>query len=784
MNGSARRETSLSSTTMGAPSRTRHLGRAVGVSSVALALGGCSLIQNTVGSIVSPPGRPIIVDGYRVPRGAWWPDHLVAGVSRIDITPPPGFATGGHGPAGGLARGYWTRLYARAFFFADPQGHPLILVTCDLFAVPGGLAREVGRRIALQWGDSGLSVSPEAVIVAATHTHQGPGNFLTAGVFNAYGSKYPGFDRRLFSFLVDRVTLAASTAIADGYVHKEPAVILRRTAAVPHPLQLNRSPRTYMANWNATRLMDALHAADVDCTRGPERDEARLDWDLPNCPRLRATDPTMTVLDVVRGADSIGRLIFFAVHPTVLIHTAGVYSSDFVGHAVTAMEEARAARGGARVVVGFFNGGEGDVTARRGARDLRDVLRVSRDFRASVEFVESTQPADVPVPRIVTRQAILRPGHSRLPKEPMVGAPALGGGENDRTVLYLLGWRGDLHEIPAKGQGGKLGALEAQLVPGLDLTPMLAPPRTFPTQIPVGYVELGAFALGTVPAEPSTATAAMIRDSLGSRGAHGAFELISLANEYSAYIASPDEYEMQDYMGGMTVWGPREGPIFAWALQCLQRMDQAPDTCPGLTRHDPSRVPRMKFSPGPPPPRIRGFKLFGPTALGEAFTSDDDEMSDIVRDSSGQPARNLPIAEWTECITGDSAEFAAAASRTISILELTATGWTPRAVVADDSVSAGAPLPDDDRGSNFLTVMRSAPPKHGPRKHQRRMAAVWLAPILERGPLAGRYKFRLTTRTSDGSAIDQHDSPEFQVQTLPAARRPPVQITTPACPAA
>src|SRR4051812_29163357 len=43
--------------------------------------------------------------------------RFVAGVGKAELTPPPGIPLGGHGPAGRVSRGYWTRLYARAFYF-------------------------------------------------------------------------------------------------------------------------------------------------------------------------------------------------------------------------------------------------------------------------------------------------------------------------------------------------------------------------------------------------------------------------------------------------------------------------------------------------------------------------------------------------------------------------------------------------------------------------------------------------------------------------------------------
>ena len=87
---------------------------------------------------------------------------LLAGVGKVDITPPPGYPMGGHSIGGQMARGYWTRLYARAFYFQSAGGHRLALISCDLFAIPACLHAEVVHD---------LGLPPEELILAATHTH-------------------------------------------------------------------------------------------------------------------------------------------------------------------------------------------------------------------------------------------------------------------------------------------------------------------------------------------------------------------------------------------------------------------------------------------------------------------------------------------------------------------------------------------------------------------------------------------------------------------------------------
>jgi len=93
------------------------------------------------------------------------------GVGKVEITPPPGFPTGGHGPAGDVARGYWSRLHARAFYIDDSNGNGIVLVTCDFFAMPLGLRAEVWKNVKTEAAKN--HVSEAGLILSATHTHHG-----------------------------------------------------------------------------------------------------------------------------------------------------------------------------------------------------------------------------------------------------------------------------------------------------------------------------------------------------------------------------------------------------------------------------------------------------------------------------------------------------------------------------------------------------------------------------------------------------------------------------------
>jgi neutral ceramidase len=276
----------------------------------------------------------------------------------------------------------------------------------------------------------------------------------------------------------------------------------------------------------------------------------------------------------------------------------------------------------------------------------------------------------------------------------------------------------------------------------------------------VRYAELGALKLVSMPAELSTASGRMLRESVGD---HGRVEIIGLANEYTSYVATPDEYEVHDYMADATLWGPNEIRVFAWAADCLAR---GATGC-GVQRRDSMRVETRRFSPGKPPGKIRGkIDRFGPSAVGDSLNEADDGLAAVLRDSSGAPERNLPRFEWTEVVRSDREGFAAAARRTVRVQARSAGVWVTR-------FRSGTSLSDDDHGPNFLTLLRSAPDKK--RHDERRWSVLWLAPILEKAVPRGEFRFQVVITKADGKDTEINSCP-FAVNLSPVERHVAVPI--------
>lgn len=713
------------------------------------------------GCVLFTKGAAFEVPGYELPAPAPFVDSFRAGVGKVDITPPAGFPTGGHGPAGSMARGAWTRLYARAFVFADERGNVAVFVSCDLFAIPGGLTAQVAREVGLKWKERGITIPAEAVTLAATHTHQSPGNFLTAAAYNEAASKHSGFSRDLFNFLSRQIVAAIDSAIVDALEHGPADLHVLKGSA--DSLQLNRSPRTFMLNANALSTMDALHPQTTPapkCEPVHETGEARGDFDLFGCPRRRATDPALTVLQITRNGNEVGGMVFYAGHPTVLDPPAPIYSSDFTGVAMSALEKRRSSS--STPVFGFFNGAEGDIVVKRSVRDVREVVAVGNAFADRVEGLLRSAPRGGRLtPVITTRGADLDTtletervcGRSSFAEKPLMGAPALGGAEDDRTVFHGLGYRKGRLGIADNGQGGKLGAFDSHIIPGLRLTDIVAPARKFPKKLPLRYVKIGNFVLATVPGEFSTMAGRRLVDRLRDEtDPKGDVVVVGLANEYTGYVTTAEEYAAQDYMAASTLWGPGEAEVFACRLARLKAESLNATPAP----EEPIVIKEKRYFPGHPPQKYDPRMRFGPRGVGEKRSAADEELGEILLDHRGVPARGLPVVYWTETVP-DEEEFNAAAHRRVSILRAGPKMGRSLSPAADEL--AGSEKIEDDRGTGFVTLLRKAP---SPKETKRMMAAIWLGPILDDRFLEDSYQFRIEFTDGKGKLLRICDSGQFQ----------------------
>jgi neutral ceramidase len=692
---------------------------------------------------------------------------MLAGVGRVDITPPPGFPTGGHGPAGAVSRGHWARLHATAFFFQDHEGRALVLVSCDLFAIPGRIHRDVAEAVKLREHSRRMSLPMQAIVIAATHTHQGPGNFMSAAIYNRFGSVRGGYSVTLRAHLVDRIAEAIDLAVKDALDHRDFDLIVH-TGRMKQSLLRNRSPETFMLNGDRdlimntfnphgqTRGLDSVASAKA-CVAARRQGEPESSWDIEGCPRLRAVDRGLTVLELRRNGTPAALAVFLAMHPTVLLTDTPFYSPDVFGIA-SAINERQLGTKGAVPKVAFFNGAEGDITARRTTRDLRDVVLLADTLARAVRDIRlhGTHTTIERSARIESRLHFATWGDSigahALARRPMGGAAGFGGAEDDRTILYALGWRERIRApVPDPEHGIMQPALDSPLLPGLKLTRFIVGKWRFPYALPFSFSRIGSFALAAVPLEPSTAQGFLIRRELGD-APHGRLEIITLANEYASYAATADEYAAQDYMGASTIGGPEEG---AFVSALLHRLADSTGFRAGGAR--------PIYRPGP-------HKHFGPDELGTGRTAADEGLELVLRDSLRLPHRHLPFFQWEEEHESLTSAIKNTGRRRVEVVRLD-----------------GTVLDDDHTTYGLLTLLNEAPRKSarltaiwvGPRWKSALWTAIWVRPLWDRKP--GAFRFRVTKANGDTicSQAFEIDSRKGVREAVPRAKGgcPGVQVS-------
>jgi neutral ceramidase len=492
----------------------------------------------------------------RVPEidpGSWKAGGVfVAGVGKVDITPPPGLPLFGYSRARtGDAAGVRTRLYARALYLEDARGEHVVLVQCDLGAISALLHLQVARAIVQETG-----ISVDRLLIAATHTHAGPGGYFGVAYYNYWGSNRPGYDPRIVTFLTERIANAVLTA----YRTRAPAKL-----AIGHRtifgLTHNRSLEAYNNNKSQIVSEEVL-------------------WTM--LPEYRAVDPTFTMLRVDQivgtGTQPIGAFTNFAIHGTSVPSSNDLYDGDVHAAAERALEWAIRQHYGVQteVIHALTNGAEGDIAPASTTQNFAEAEHLGLSL--ATKAFEIFQELDMRL----TDAVQLGYNYEELPlhipytvddlvlcQQAMVGVPVLGGSEEGRSVLHgqLLGvYEGARQESPQDCHTWKLKAL--------DFLQDLIPTTDFPTTMTLQTMRINELLLVAVPGEMSTEMGQRLKRTVlqAAQNTHQNLThvaIIGLANQYVSYFTTPEEYALQHYEGASTLYGPASGPVIAARLGYL-----------------------------------------------------------------------------------------------------------------------------------------------------------------------------------------------------------------------
>lgn len=474
-------------------------------------------------------------------------DGLRAGVAQTDITPPrTGYFLGGWTRADRLVEGQSTRLHARAMVL-EQAGRKVALVNVELFMVAGGLQQHVAEAVA----DRGFATSN--VLLTATHTHAGPGGFANYATLNtaapnarmlltdvnALGSLLNPVraDPQLYTFLVRQISAAIRAAddrLAPAVAGWGEEQLLGLTE--------NRSLEAHLAN-HGVRKRPGQGSVEDDPegypgTVDPEVDVLRVDRVLPDGSRR-----------------PLGAWAQFANHATVVKSEIRAYTGDHNAAAMRVAEDAIRREGdvpeGEPVILAFANGAEGDMTvdAVSGPAGADHVGRVEaasilRAWRGAGGALSGGVPVDV-----------------RWTQTCFCGQWVEGGRSSDRAfpgLPFLTGseaGRGPLFDVTRQSLEGVTSG--RTLWPGHGHK-VIVPVGAFPRSVPLTVVRVGDRMIASIPGEPTKEAGARVkRDVLLASSAAGIRKVViaGLANEYINYFTTPEEYDMQHYEGGSTMYG-------------------------------------------------------------------------------------------------------------------------------------------------------------------------------------------------------------------------------------
>ncbi len=681
---------------------------------------------------------------------------------------------GGYGPIGQIARGAWTRLNARAVYFEDRNGQSLLMISTDLWSMPAMLANKVAEIVNARFG----YISREEMIIAASHTHQSPGNFSSNPAYNELGSPQAGFDPDMFAFLASRISDAAIDAVlAARRGSKENFVELSfaRTEPVSRFFR-NRSFEPFKLNHGYRQIL----RQNQDLARGDKHEY------FPDPYNYHAVDPVVRILTVRSSSPDrrvIATLAFIAVHPTVMGPALQLYSSDIFGIASHLVEDRLSA--GAPVLI--FNGAEGDVSADWIEQDKPNALRLGRILaekivdgiavaNSSGQSARINRPVDIRVSydnfliaganvECCRQQGAV--GESEAHKTAEQATPGVamlaGAADGGRTLFNELGWIDGVTSRRQwgenyRGQGPKqpVFAPTVDSLSWLDLTRLLLPGGV-QKKIPLGVYRLGDLAFVTVPFEATTMMGRRLKNGVTEKLHLDSDEkvlLIGLANDYLSYVTTPEEYEAQYYEGALTLYGAATGPLIEQRIGQLATTDGR-----GMRLQDQDRD--LIYKPGE-------CERFGPDNVGEPPYFADDGLARLLFTHDGKPQRARYMVKWRapyqqtkglSCTVRAGAESITKGQIVdymfpeVEVLYQDGAGWETY-YSAEDRLQ-------NNHGFNFATLMR----KQDKNSKTQEWVAIWMPPgdLRPDTILTFRVKFRnpvdnaLKTVCSNKFVYSEHD---------------------------
>jgi len=454
-------------------------------------------------------------------------EGLLAGAAEADITPPPGMPKAGYSSNAHDGNGFRTRLHARVLHLRAGTSS-LAIVQCDLLGGSAVVQHLVADAIAGR-----TDVPLAGLMIGATHTHAGPGQFLGTDFYNRFASNRAGFDPAWTQFLVDQI----ASAVVHAHDTRVPARVAIGSTPV-YGLTRNRSLDPYVHNENV-----------ADTREEPQR-------------KFVAINPALHLIraDTAEG-DPLAAAVVFSVHGTGISQHTHEYNADVWGYLADELAARIERRHGRRPIVGTMEATHGDVAPaiRPGLAGHLETARIGRGIgaRAAVLYEElgAALSADVELAcgfRELDLDHERRIARVELPDRPAVGAALIAGAKENPTPV--------IHRLPPFRAGTPKPWFRARnphaqkwVLGTRWLQPLVLPTSGFPRVLPVQVLCIADTTIVGLPFEITVESGRRIAHAVGGERVI----VSSVANEYSGYVTTPEEYARQYYEGGHTIYGPK-----------------------------------------------------------------------------------------------------------------------------------------------------------------------------------------------------------------------------------
>ena len=471
---------------------------------------------------------------------------LMAGAAQVDITPPIGSPMAGYSTMATDSKGVRTKLMARVFHIKPKSGAGVALVQCDLLS--GSLI--LHHRIAELIADE-TDVEMSGVLLAGTHTHSGPGNYFGNMFYNRTAANRSGFDNRLFEFLSSRI----ASAIIKAFQSRRPAKIATGTTRI-RGIARNRSLPAYLRNKNIAALEER---PTVTKAVNPDLHMIRVDCQ-----------------DADGDFKPLGAFCNFSLHPnTNPAELGGVYSGDIFGFAERELEwrikqQYNTSWDPVHALANYTHGDNNPDYDQRAVENFSDLKKYGFHI-ADIAF-ELFQSLDTKLKEKATVQYRTREidvfeenaiDAIKIADSPAVGMSTLAGAQGrGRTSIaakwpyFAPGWPKRIFTGGEHGHKRRIaGPFQSKILPRDE----------FPHLLFLQMIQVGDTVLLPLPFEVTYEMGMRIASRTGEKlrelGVDGVDRCVAMgtSNGYWGYVTTPEEYSLQYYEGGSTLYGPNTG---------------------------------------------------------------------------------------------------------------------------------------------------------------------------------------------------------------------------------